>query len=330
MKVYASSGDEAGGGIEIPDPQSGGGGGSGGGVPAAAPDYSGYYAAMAQQQDAQRNAIAQQMMMQQQQQQQQQQQPQYGGGGDPWAAYAAMFAPRGPISGSVTDVGWMDALQPSQGGVTVGGQPGTPVNNPFIGGGSMARPNADYWNRQMGGGGGFNPAMVGMSDRDWATWTSLVSPQVAQQFINERLGGGGNSAGDPGTSNQGTPGYSQFADRGVFGPEDSRGFPTDYGTPQRGNPQSPQGLTGFEAYSRSQQDMPDIGRSLADAMQAQEQMANQAAVWGYQPTNTPTRGEIAAAVNDALGQEAMGIAEGQTDDSGLGVGYGGYGGGSPY
>jgi hypothetical protein len=204
MKIFASSGDEAGGGINIPDQPSGDNSG-----PAPVIDYSGGM-------DAQRNAIAQAMMVQQAQQaQQMQQQPQYGGGGDPWAAYAAMFAPRGPISGSVTDVGWMDALQPNQGGVTVGGQPGTPVNNPFIGGGSMARPNADYWNRQLGGGGGFNPAMVGMSDRDWATWTSLVSPQVAQQFINERLGGGPGNSGDAGmSSGGGAPG----GDNSPFGP----------------------------------------------------------------------------------------------------------------
>jgi hypothetical protein len=199
MKIFASSGDEGGGGIEVPDPQSGGGGGMD-------------TAALIQQQmqaQPQRDAIAQAVMAQQAQQAMQAQQSR----GSPYGDFAQYFQPQSAPSGSPTDVGWMNALMPWQGGVTTGGQPGTPPSGgaPFTGGGSMAQANPNYW---MGGGAGrgMTPKVAGYDD----SW----------------IGGGPGYAADPGTGNQGAPGSSGFADRGVFGPEDARGFPTDYAAPQ--------------------------------------------------------------------------------------------------
>jgi hypothetical protein len=148
MKIYASSGDEGGGGIEVPDPQSGGGGGG------AAPDMSGYYAALQQQQDATRNAIAQAVMAQQAQQSQ----------ASPYGDYAQYFQPQSAPSGSPTDVGWMNALMPWQGGVSVGGQPGSPdrAQQGWIGGGSMARADPNYW--MAGAGRRMTPKIAGYDD----------------------------------------------------------------------------------------------------------------------------------------------------------------------
>ena len=78
---------------------------------------------------------------------------------DPNAQY---FGSKGPMSGSPTDIGWMDALQPWQGGVTSGGQPGSGVNTSgFIGGGGAMRADPAYWgyagnpvNERLGGQGG--------------------------------------------------------------------------------------------------------------------------------------------------------------------------------
>jgi hypothetical protein len=217
MKIYASSGDEGGGGITVPDQPSSDSGGM---------DTAALIQQQMQSVQPQRDAIAQAIMMQQAQQAQYAQAAQQV---NPWAQ---MFGAHSAPSGSPTDVGWMNALQPGQGGVTVGGQPGTEPSGgaAFTGGGSMRTPNANYW---MGASGrGLTPKVPGYDD----SWL---------------YGGGpGNNAGDPGTSNQGATDYGRFSftsDNPVFGPEDSKGVPKGY-TPV-GQPQGPQGMEDYSAKS---------------------------------------------------------------------------------
>lgn len=135
-----------------------------------------------------RDDIAQQLMARRGGGGQMAQAPQGGGGGQPWAGPwfmnpeiaaaqkrieadpdAQYFANKGVPSGSATDVGWMNTLQPWQGGVTVGGMPGN-YSNPYgmIGGASTMRGDPNFWGYSgpggLGGGGeGVGPGGVGGS-----------------------------------------------------------------------------------------------------------------------------------------------------------------------
>jgi hypothetical protein len=212
-----------------------GGSGGGGGGPGPQPDYSAMLQQMqAQQQpnaDAMRNQFAQMMMPQMQG---------GGGGGGAWwmdprlqnASFGTdPYAASGQPSGSVTDVGWMNAMQPWQGGVSSGGQPGANAN-PYgvVGGGSMARyalpsfggdsikylpgggidqndPNniATYY-RLMGMGGGMGPASYGGFSGGGANYGGVASGGGGRGGNN---GPSGNNGPNGNNANQGYSGVAQ-------------------------------------------------------------------------------------------------------------------------
>jgi hypothetical protein len=264
MRVQSGSVTD-GPGVELPDPPQGDGGGG-------APDLSAYDYGGGGQPDygaQQRAMLAQIMAAQQQQQAQQAQQPQ----GNPYGDWAQYFQNPGQPSGSVTDVGWMNALQPWQGGVTVGGQPGTPVNNPWIGGGSAAYANPDYWMRQGGfGGDAAGTYGVGrsgtLSPSDWEGFKNAVGLEAAMQWAGGPgnsgdagfggsggggFGGGGFGGGGGGGGGQGPGGGGGGGGRGGGAPGSGIGFGTGtIGTPGQGvnGPGSfGYGATGFNGQS---------------------------------------------------------------------------------
>jgi hypothetical protein len=178
-----------------------------------------------------------------------------GGGG---ADYSQYFGRPGQPSGNITDVGWMNAVMPWQGGVGVGGYPNaTPSGGtPFIGGGSMAYADPNYWGYVPGGGGGnYNPA----NDPNSAARQQQLreDPASYNAWYSELQRQGGGMSGDAGYGGMsgGSGGGASIGGgvSGAVGGGPAVGSPGNPGVGAPGFSLSPVGH-GFEAYSRGQQD----------------------------------------------------------------------------